>query len=402
MNLRPYQEAGRDFLAARRHAYLADEMRVGKTPQAILAARKVQARSAIVVCPAIAVAHWRAEWRKWWPDCGFEPLVVSYERLRLDAATIFHGFYDVAIVDEAHFAKNPEAQRTKLVFGKGGLGWRSHRMWALSGTPAPKNAAELWPVMFAFGATSMPYAEFVATFCYSNADGRILGTKQRQVPELRQALSKILLRRTRREVAPEMPEIAFEFLEVTPTSPADLRLPENCSDADLLAWLEAQPAAADDRVAVALGKVEPLVEEIVESIRGGLYAQTVVFGWHVEPLEQLAARLRANRIETRVLNGATPAAQRAGIQEAFREGRLQVIAANIAAAGTAIDLSAASHGYFLEMDWTPGSNAQAANRLVSMAKKEPVTYDIVTWPGSMDDAVQRVLLRRVKELAKLY
>jgi len=355
VNLRPYQEAGRDFLAARRHAYLADEMRVGKTPQAILAAQKVRARSAIVVCPAIAVAHWRAEWRKWWPDCEFAPLVVSYDRLRLDAATIFHGFYDVAIVDEAHFAKNPEAQRTKLVFVKGVLGWRSHRMWALSGTPAPKNAAELWPVMFAFGATSMPYAEFVATFCYSNADGRILGTKQRQVPELRQALSKILLRRTRREVAPEMPEIAFEFLEVTPTSPADLRLPEDCSDAALLAWLEAQPAAADDRVAVALGKVEPLVEEIVESIRGGLYVQTVVFGWHVEPLEQLAARLRVNRIEARVLNGATPAAQRAGIQEAFREGRLQVIAANIAAAGTAIDLSAASHGYFLEMDWTPAT-----------------------------------------------
>ena len=48
--------------------------------------------------------------------------------------------------------------------------------------------------------------------------------------------------------------------------------------------------------------------------------------------------------------------------------------ANIAAAGTAIDLSAASHGYFLELDWTPGSNLQAANRLVSMQKSEKVIF----------------------------
>ena len=60
--LRPYQEIGRDFLAARRHALLADAMRVGKTPQAILAAAKLSASKAIVVCPAIAVPQWRAEW----------------------------------------------------------------------------------------------------------------------------------------------------------------------------------------------------------------------------------------------------------------------------------------------------------------------------------------------------
>ena len=55
LTLRPYQEVGRDFLAARRHALLADEMRVGKTPQAILAAEKVGAQRTLVVCPAIAV-----------------------------------------------------------------------------------------------------------------------------------------------------------------------------------------------------------------------------------------------------------------------------------------------------------------------------------------------------------
>ena len=79
-----------------------------------------------------------------------------------------------------------------------------------------------------------------------------------------------------------------------------------------------------------------------------------------------------------------------------------MICANILTAGTAIDLSAASHGYFLELDWVPGNNTQAANRLVSMGKDEPVTFDVVTWPGSVDDAVQRILLTRTRQLSKLY
>ena len=79
-----------------------------------------------------------------------------------------------------------------------------------------------------------------------------------------------------------------------------------------------------------------------------------------------------------------------------------MICANILAAGVAIDLSAARHAYFLEMDWVPGNNVQAVNRLASMDKLDKVTVDVVTWPGSTDDRVQKVLLRRVQELAKLY
>jgi hypothetical protein len=53
------------------------------------------------------------------------------------------------------------------------------------------------------------------------------------------------------------------------------------------------------------------------------------------------------------------------------------------------------------LDWVPGNNAQAANRLISMEKEEKVTFDVVTWPGSTDDRVQKILLRRVAELSKL-
>ena len=62
---RPYQIEGRDWLAGKRFALLADEMRVGKTPTAILAANKVKAENVIIVAPAIAVPHWEKELDKW-------------------------------------------------------------------------------------------------------------------------------------------------------------------------------------------------------------------------------------------------------------------------------------------------------------------------------------------------
>ena len=44
----------------------------------------------------------------------------------------------------------------------------------------------------------------------------------------------------------------------------------------------------------------------------------------------------------------------------------------------------------------PGNNEQAASRMVSLLTHEPVTVDVVTWPGTIYDAVQRTLLRKVR------
>lgn len=407
---RPYQLVGRDFLASRSRALLADEMRVGKTPQAILAAEKVGAEDVLVLCPAIAVEHWRREWRKWWPAVGKDivPYIetMSYDKARSlwQAGRLKNNKWDLLIVDECHFAKNPEAARTQMVYGKGGLGYQCGALWALSGTPAPKHAGELWPMLRAFGATDLGYETFLRHYCTGYCDKfrrewRVTGTRVDRIPELRALLAPIMLRRTRKDVAPDMPDIDFQFLEVEPTG-VDLVVPRGFDEDAMVEWVK-QCTSPEDRQAVALAKVPALVEEIAFAIENGLLAQTVVFGWHKEPLYALAKSLQARGISAFTLTGDTPSRERETIQQRFREGSIEVICANILAAGTAIDLSAASHAYVLELDWVPGNNLQAANRLVSMDKKEPVTVDVVTWPGSTDDRVQRVLTRRVKEINQL-
>ena len=433
MNLRPYQEEGARFLAGKHRALLADEMRLGKTPQAIHAAACLGVRSVLVLCPAIAVDQWCREWERW-ADASYtirvlngnniictDVTVSSYDMARNRQDDLLARDWDLLIVDEAHFAKNPEAQRTKLVYGKGGLMWKAKRTWALSGTPATKHAGELWPMMRAFGITGMSYGAFIDTYCYSDGLGRILGTRAARIPELRTILSTFMLRRKRSEVAPDMPAIDFQFLHCTPDlSGMEMMMKgdheaalEQFQDAlqrfkvaapeEILPWIESNaPHLSALRIYTALAKTTTVIEEISAAMTAELYRKTVVFGHHTLPLKLMREGLRQKGIKVQLIAGFTPQAERERTIRKFHEGGCDVIVANIQAAGTAIDLSAANHGYFLELDWVPANNVQAANRLVSMQKAEPVTYDVAVWPGSIDEQVQGALMRRSRELNQLF
>lgn len=406
---RPYQLVGRDHLARARIGLLADEMRVGKTPQAILAAAKVEAKRVLVLSPAIAAPMWRFQFPTWYREAlgrerAPERLCISYEKALLQREQILAETWDVTIIDESHYAGNPEAARTKMIYSKGGLAWRSGQLWALSGTPAPKHAGSLWPILRAAGVVGMPYSEFLKRYCRIDwASQRPIGTREEHIPELRALWQQIGLRRTKKEVAPEMPDIGFDFLQVEPEKRADLPDPGSMPDERLLEGLERYADVdRDDRIAVADAKSGPLLEEVEFALGNGLLKQTVIFGWHIDVLKKVTSCLKAMGFSAELLYGGTSEKKRIEIQERFKLGLIDVVVGQIRACGTAIDLSAASHGYFLELDWVPGNNLQAANRLVAIGKDEKVTLDVATMPGSVDDRVQKVLLRRARELSKLF
>jgi len=396
---RPYQIAGRDFLANRRHALLADQMRVGKTPQAIMAADKVSAESVLILCPAIATYQWRSQWQQWsdreparildgtWsPAPDFKGVLISsYTRamMEMDALKAVRN-WDVFIADEAHFAKTPTSKRTSMVYGAKGFGWNANRLWALTGTPAPNHAGEMWAMLRAFGRVRCTYEEFVYHFClYDPVRDRFHGNKRQHLPELLRLIEPFTLRRTLRQVAPDMPGINYNFFVVQPEGNADL----NTDDPGRV--------SERSRIDVALGKVPVLADEIRRNLDAQEYTQTVVFGYHLDPLYALTEELILRGIDVAALTGKTTPPRRRFAQDGFRIGTVQVVLAQMIAAGTAIDLSAAQHGYFLELDWVPDHNAQAAHRLVNLETKAPVSFDILTWPGTRDDFVQRRILQKV-------
>jgi SNF2 family DNA or RNA helicase len=293
--------------------------------------------------------------------------------------------WDVLIADEAHFAKNPSAQRTAAVYGKGGIGWNANRLWALTGTPAPNHAGEMWAMLRAFGVVKCTYDEFIRYYChYDWRTDTVFGNKREKLAELRALVAPFTLRRTLKDVAPELLPITYNFFAVEPTG-VDLRT----DDPDLV--------NPEDRIAVAMAKVPSLAVEIDEELKAGNYKQTVVFGYHLEPIRMLREILTSAGYDVCVLQGSTSSVRRQNVQAAFKAGVCQVLIAQMIAAGTAIDLSAAQHGYFLELDYVPDNNSQAAHRLVNMETKLPISFDILTYPGTKDDKVQRTLMRKVRD-----
>ena len=88
-------------------------------------------------------------------------------------------------------------------------------------------------------------------------------------------------------------------------------------------------------------------------------------------------------------------------QTAFRLGVCRVLVCQIIAAGTAIDLSAADDMLFVEWDWTPANNDQAAMRCVSQFKRRPVRARFAAIAGSCDErvlSVSRTKARHVEQI----
>lgn len=434
MKLHPYQERGIAFLRPRKFALLADEMGLGKSAQAIRAAPP---GPILVICPAIARTQWATEWARWSTrktqvllstnvalPVSRDVVICSYAALQ--SKRFMHWVrqraWSLAIVDECHYAKEVTAQRTKAIYGKEGIGWCATRLWALSGTPAPNHAGELWPMLYAFSATHLTYKAFLDRYCNVTPEGRVVGTKAAIIPELRQILDKVMLRRKKAEVLKDLPPISFHevFVEAGDARVAaflpgedegQLQLGEGAlksglSDAgpDHQAEYLGLVAANTGNVRryMALRKVEPVLEMILAELDAKLYERIIVFGHHVDPLQWLSASLRHAGVTTELVQGRTTPAMRDAAVARFQAGRSQVFIANIVAAGTAINLTAAHNVLFLEQSWVPGENMQAAMRAHRHGQDRPVFVRIAMIKGSVDEDIQRVLLRKGKELARLF
>src|ERR1700674_4234287 len=164
-DLLPYQVEGAVWLAGQKTGLLADEMGLGKSAQAIVACDAINAERILVVCPASARINWEREFKRFSTQQrtttvlstgGKTPLgaltICSYElATRKGTNTLLRAVnWDVLILDEAHYLKTPDAQRTHAVYGKKGLVRSAKRTYALTGTPAPNNASELWTLLYTF------------------------------------------------------------------------------------------------------------------------------------------------------------------------------------------------------------------------------------------------------------
>ncbi len=127
----------------------------------------------------------------------------------------------------------------------------------------------------------------------------------------------------------------------------------------------------------------------------------VVFHHHREAGDMLMDGLSEFN-PVRIAGGQTPTARQAAIDAFQNDSTVQVVVASIQAASTAITLTAASDAVFLSADWNPATNAQAMQRIHRIGQDRSVLIRFFALAGSVDELVQKTLLRKTASLSELF
>ena len=219
----PFQVAGIKWLVDTPRALLADEMGLGKTIQAIVAMRVLfrmgELHKVLVVCPVSVAATWMKELTDWSPDLRAirvnetadyrdtqwgtpaQVYVVSYDTLRSDISSkrVDPHTFELCIIDEAQYIKNPGAQRSRAV-----KQITAKYRWALTGTPL-ENSLEDTLSIFDFLIPKFGDRVFGSQYYISAA-------------RFKTGISPYTLRRTVDEVALDLPDLTHQehWLELSP------------------------------------------------------------------------------------------------------------------------------------------------------------------------------------------
>jgi SWI/SNF-related matrix-associated actin-dependent regulator 1 of chromatin subfamily A len=447
--LRGYQRKGVAWLVSslgqHRAVLLADEMGLGKTVQALHAADRLPFNAhghprVLIICPAGARRVWQSEILKWFPDWDMllnliEPgstwkvnplraaiVIVSYDELsnrqsRIARELALVGWWDLLILDEAHYLKNP-SNRTHAIYGqrgdKEGLQARARRVILLTGTPTPNHAGELYEHCRVFWRHACPGNGSRAAFedGYTRYKDTVFGrqvTGSKNQAVLRKALKDVILRRRKAAVLAELPPLVVQDMPLVPFAGAStvidrlagadqLRRMLQVGDDMAFRLMQKSTALAGLRREIGELKAPAAIEWLRERLEST--DKLLVFAWHHRVIEMLRHGLA--EFSPVVITGSTSPGNRATAVEAFQNvSKHRVFIGQILAAGTAITLTAAKEVVIVEPSWVPGENVQAIGRAHRMGQHDSVLASFLYLPGTLDEKIMQVFRRKAAEISEL-
>ncbi len=439
--LRPYQAEGLAWLQhLRAHdagGILADDMGLGKTLQTIahLALEKEMCRSplpSLVVAPTSLVGNWRRELRKFaphmssvvlhgprrhaaWSDVPFADVVITtYPILVRDKERFDEHRFHICVLDEAQTIKNRRSQAHKAA-----CALRANHRVCLSGTPVENDLGELWS-QFNFLMPGMlgDAARFKEAFRIpierESCDDRL--------DLLRERVSPFIMRRTKDEVAKDLPkktEIVravdldgdqrelYESIRMAAHARVRKTIAQKGISSSTIAILDAlmklRQVCCDPRlVGVAAArdversaKYQFLFELLPQQLAQGRRA--LVFSQFTGMLALIADGLAERGIRYSLLTGSTRDRQ-AAVDE-FEGRHTDVFLISLKAGGTGLNLTSADTVIHYDPWWNPAAQAQATDRAYRIGQTKPVfVYNLIA-AGSVEERMLQ-LQERKRHLAQ--
>ncbi|HET7305087.1 MAG TPA: DEAD/DEAH box helicase [Segeticoccus sp.] len=433
--LRPYQRDGYQWLAFLWDhglgGILADDMGLGKTVQtlALLCRVAESGRSTapfLVVAPTSVVANWAHEAARFAPDltvatvtaserkqrrpladdvAGADLVVTSYALFRIDEEAYRRLPWAGLVLDEAQFVKNHRAKTHQC----------ARRLpapfkLAITGTPLENNLLELWSLLSIVAPGLFPqpdrFTELFAKPIEKAGDTSRLAT-------LRQRIRPLIRRRTKEQVASELPPKQEQVLEVE-LNPKHRRIYQThlqrerqkvlglIGDMDrhrfaifrsltLLRQLALAPGLVDEEYAhVRSSKADAFFEHLDEVVDEGHRA--LVFSQFTGFLKLVRARLDAEGVRYSYLDGRTR--DRARRIEEFKSGDAPVFLISLKAGGFGLNLTEADYCFLLDPWWNPAVESQAVDRTHRIGQdKQVLVYRLVS-TGTIEEKVMELQERK--------
>ncbi len=438
--LRPYQEQGLSWLRFIHEigsgGVLADDMGLGKTIQTIALLlslkneKKTEPLRVLIVCPTSVVTNWHRELERFaptltvslWHGAGRKEqqdelsevnvIITSYALLRRDIEILKALRLDYAILDEAQAIKNPmsaTAQAAKELPAE-------HRL-ALTGTPIENRLSEIWSI-FEFVSPGLlgPLQKFEERYARPIDQG-----DSKQAARLRSVIHPFILRRTKMEVAKDLPE-KMEFDKIIDMAPEQKaiylqvlrevraqvmgeveRVGVAKSQLHILAGLTKLRQAACDPRLLGIpkelgnddsGKLSALRELVDEVETGG--HKVLIFSQFVSMLKLMAAALEEDKIRYEYLDGSTT--DRADRIDNFQgDPTISVFLISLKAGGSGLNLTAADTVIHFDPWWNPAVEDQATDRAHRIGQKKVVSVYRLVAAGTIEEKILQ-LKQKKKDL----
>jgi len=431
-DLRPYQLEGFRFLAFLAQngfgGVLADDMGLGKTLQCLSWLTWLKHRveegerfRALVVCPKSVSHVWVQETKlhsNFLSIAAFDPnnprpftdddndpdiLVVNYTQLRIHSGFFLKQPWTACVLDEGQFIKNPTSQTAKTARSLNA----KHRV-VLTGTPVENKALDLWS-LFAFAMPGLLGSQKSFASQYSEAKAN---TPSRLFTRTRH----FLLRRTKTQVAPELPDrieetiscdmdgVQLEMYQAEINQTRDqllsfksdnqfqqerfnilaslLRMRQICCHPQLI-----DPTLVDARSA----KLDALLELVSELRDEG--HKVLIFSQFVNMLNIIQNELVAMDCSHLILTGQTQ--NREELVDKFQnDPSINVFLLSLRAASFGLNLTAASYVVLFDPWWNPAVEAQAIDRTHRIGQKNAVNAYRLIARESVEEKIQSLQLKK--------
>jgi non-specific serine/threonine protein kinase len=439
--LRPYQVAGFQWLNYLTDinwgGILADDMGLGKTVQALSFLEHFKSEQgklkALVVCPTTLIYNWENEIRKFTPGLSYaihhgptrtrakeellahDVTITTYGTLRSDIKLLVGVPFDYVILDESQAIKNPTSKVTKAAC----LLQARHRL-CMSGTPLQNNTFDIFAQMHFLNPGMLGSMEFFRQEFAIPIDK--FGEQDRK-EHLKKLLYPFILRRTKEQVARDLPEkqemILFCEMEEEQRSIYDAY--RNDYRNQILGSIETQ-GVQKSQLTILQGlmklrqicdspailnetekfenhsiKLDELMREITENIGNH---KALIFSQFLGMLGLIRQRMDALGIRYEYFDGSTSAPDREKAIQSFQNDEaVRVFLISLKAGGVGLNLTAADYVYIVDPWWNPAVEQQAIDRTHRIGQTKNIFAYRMICKDTIEDKILQ-LQEKKRALAK--